>query len=1234
MKKNWKETLKLWLGALLIPFAVVAEAVSTGCKKLRTLPKKVMALCVAAALVVAMVPAYVFAAGIHTNHCVCGEQESVHSNCKDVEWTAWNGTDPIPYDSNKTAYVYLSANAERSSTLTVTSGYTLYLCLSGNTLSPASGFTGRAITVSSGATFVLTDCGTDGAISGFTSATSGGGGVYNRGTFTMYEGTISGNRTTGSRVEGDGGGVYNYDGTVTMYGGTISGNTASRYGGGVCNYGTLTMENVTISGNTAATSGGGVYIYNGTLTMENVTVSDNTANNSEDTYEANGGGICCYAGTLTIRGGTISGNEIKGTSSYGGGITVGSGATAEITDVTISGNISDYSGGGITVGNGTTVKITDVTISGNTAYNSGGGVCNYGTFTMENSTVSGNTSAYNGGGVYNYGTFTIKNSTVSGNTSAYNGGGVYNSVTLNLSGNTKIIDNTKGTAGNLTPNNIYLLRDKTVTVAGALTCEDASIGVTMQNYNGGTFTTGGAAYIGKFVSDSSRYAIAVDSDNLALKFQYTVTFDYGTLGKETKTVLHGETVTPPAPVFAGKVLVGWYKDKWFNTEFNFSDAITNTTTTIYAKFADYEGDKEALQDAIDALEEDVTELNKLTENGGTIAQINAKIASIASKVAELDSLKNKYAEADTALKQELQQELQAADTVINNAITALTGRVETLESELAAATSDISTNASEIAELTADLAALNTSLINLSNKLTNDYATKAELTNAINSATDTINSTIDALTVRVQNLEAGLADADSKIDTNTSKVVQLTADLATLNTSLINLSNKLTNDYATKAELTNAINSAKATINSTIDALTIRVQNLEAGLADANSKINTNTSDVGTLKSDIADLKTWKTEAQDAINALKTLTGTQGTDIANLKLAVQSLEAELAAANARIDDAEDRIAALEGKVSALEIAKQNLDAAVAALNAAINNKADTATLNQKVTDLIAAIAASEAAAKTYADGKDTALQTQLTAAIATAKGEAITAAENLVNTAKAELQTVIDNKADTAAVNAAIANLQNAITALENAKDNYIAADATLKAELEEKIAKAKQEAIDAAKGHIPYIGINGNWWIGDTDTGVDANGIKGEKGDKGDTGADGVGIAKIEKTATNGNVDTYTITLTNGKTYTFTVTNGKDGANGMDGENGKDGADGKDGLTPFIGENGNWWIGETDTGVKAAADDSIPVGSGNVTEAEGVNIVTVVAIVIAGVALLGNVILAVLVLKKKKSLV
>ena len=48
----------------------------------------------------------------------------------------------------------------------------------------------------------------------------------------------------------------------------------------------------------------------------------------------------------------------------------------------------------------------------------------------------------------------------------------------------------------------------------------------------------------------------------------------------------------------------------------------------------------------------------------------------------------------------------------------------------------------------------------------------------------------------------------------------------------------------------------------------------------------------------------------------------------------------------------------------------------------------------------------------------------------------------------------------------------------------------------------------------------------------------------------------------------------------------GKDGLNGQDGEDGEDGEDGKDGLTPSIGDNGNWWIGDTDTGVQAGAGE------------------------------------------------
>ena len=54
--------------------------------------------------------------------------------------------------------------------------------------------------------------------------------------------------------------------------------------------------------------------------------------------------------------------------------------------------------------------------------------------------------------------------------------------------------------------------------------------------------------------------------------------------------------------------------------------------------------------------------------------------------------------------------------------------------------------------------------------------------------------------------------------------------------------------------------------------------------------------------------------------------------------------------------------------------------------------------------------------------------------------------------------------------------------------------------------------------------------------------GNTGSTGQTGPVGPTGNGIASIRKTGTDGLVDTYTITYTNGNTTTFTITNGEDG--------------------------------------------------------------------------------------------
>ncbi len=124
------------------------------------------------------------------------------------------------------------------------------------------------------------------------------------------------------------------------------------------------------------------------------------------------------------------------------------------------------------------------------------------------------------------------------------------------------------------------------------------------------------------------------------------------------------------------------------------------------------------------------------------------------------------------------------------------------------------------------------------------------------------------------------------------------------------------------------------------------------------------------------------------------------------------------------------------------------------------------------------------------------------------------------------------------------------------------------------------EDGQDGQDGHTPVINIgdNGNWFIDGVDTGISAQGPQGEQGPQGNPGKDGVSIVSISLTSSSNNVDTYTITYSNGTTSIFKVTNGVDGAQGIQGEKGEDG------HTPVItiGANGNWYVDDVDTGISA----------------------------------------------------
>ena len=100
--------------------------------------------------------------------------------------------------------------------------------------------------------------------------------------------------------------------------------------------------------------------------------------------------------------------------------------------------------------------------------------------------------------------------------------------------------------------------------------------------------------------------------------------------------------------------------------------------------------------------------------------------------------------------------------------------------------------------------------------------------------------------------------------------------------------------------------------------------------------------------------------------------------------------------------------------------------------------------------------------------------------------------------------------------------------------------------------------------GYIQYSTDGGSTWTNL----IAVADLKGADGKPGATGADGI----TPHIGSNGNWFL-------GENDTGKPSRGATGAPGKDGADGKPGAAGADGVTPHIGDNGNWYLGGTDTG-------------------------------------------------------
>ncbi|MCU1390462.1 MAG: hypothetical protein JWL72_3800 [Ilumatobacteraceae bacterium] len=277
---------------------------------------------------------------------------------------------------------------------------------------------------------------------------------------TLYRSNVTGNGVASAATTDTwkGGGVYaEKDTDVTITNSIVDNNTASLNGGGIYTDGALHVSGFagSISNNTAGDGGigggGGVFLgSDATAEIGGVTATTNFGHGS-------------FLSVDTGASATLWDDQI--TDGSGSGILMAAGSHVGVSDTLFKSNVDTNGGGGAVDNPGGTLTVVDSGFVANQSSN-GGAVYNTGSFEMQRSFATGNSATSIGGFLENQneGTVRIVNSSIGNNTAAVRGGGIWTGAQLEL----EFVTMEFNTATTNSGGGLYVLPTTTATIRSSV----------------------------------------------------------------------------------------------------------------------------------------------------------------------------------------------------------------------------------------------------------------------------------------------------------------------------------------------------------------------------------------------------------------------------------------------------------------------------------------------------------------------------------------------------------------------------------------------------------------------------------------------------------------------------------------------------------------------------------------------------------------------------------------------
>ncbi len=254
-------------------------------------------------------------------------------------------------------------------------------------------------------------------------------------------------------------------------------------------------------------------------------------------------------------------------------------------------------------------------------------------------------------------------------------------------------------------------------------------------------------------------------------------------------------------------------------------SINNVESTLNSEYKSWKDTQTAINNAVDEIK------TKIEDPNGTsvMASVKKTFATKSSVTKAISDISDHLSTSLNGFKSRLDNDYVTNSSVSN----AISQAKKTLSSAISDVQSDLSTNYKTWSDTKTALSQLEQTLTSEINKgsdtskklakdiddvkgtIKNNYVTKTEKDAAISSVSQSLSSTISKATKRLSGDIAANKKAANTAITKVSK------DITT----------KLTNDYFTKTETTQAISQAQSTLSSTINGVSSKVTNLTQTVA-------------------------------------------------------------------------------------------------------------------------------------------------------------------------------------------------------------------------------------------------------------------------------------------------------------------------------------------------------------------------------------------------------------------